>query len=607
MISKQQNKINFIFSILTLLIPIAVGMLLIKSGIGSPNDASRIATIQSIVEQHTLAIDKSILPLAVDIIKIDGKTYSDKPPMLAILGSGIYFIFYHLFHLNLSEHFKLIYYWLTFFLVTIPFGLICYTLDKLYKHQEMLLNHRIILFCSTWLGTLLLPFSVTFTNHLLAAATATIGLYFLLQSIKQNSRNFWQPLWLGFFSALTFTLDLPAGGLMLITFATIYFWKNHRVSDIIGYSIGMFPPLLIHCAVNYSLTGDLIPAYLHSQYYQYPGSVLVSEIGRKRLFGKTILGQYWHMLFGYRGLFLFSPILLFGFIECFKAFSKKYWTNNNHINLLRIAACIILFGTITAYAVQISDFGGTSYGLRWIITSIPLLIYFLGMYIRNNLGKIKQIILAICFVWSVLISFIGLYNPWSLNIISPIPFIDNLAYLSLDYFPNQQWFAETVLEKTSLEKGLAYYELGKYYFNRNMLNQAIPYYYKSIQNDPKHYLSYYHLVIVLDMVGKSAEAIPIYEKLIAIEPDNVGALNNFGISLIGNRQYSRAEAIYHRSIALDSTRPIAYYGLALALAEQNKLIEAQESCQTAIHLNPSFNPAKQLLTAIQNRQKYPKK
>jgi tetratricopeptide (TPR) repeat protein len=602
MIFPPLNKFNRIFAILTLLIPIILGMVIMKPGIGSPHDASRIATIQSIVEQHSFCIDKSILPLAVDIIKINGKTYSDKPPMLQLIGSGIYFGFYHLFHLDFTSHFRTVYFWLTFFLAVVPLGLICFILNQLFEQQGLPINIRIGLFLFTWLGTIMLPFSTTFTGHLLAAATTTLALYFLIQSFSKERDSFWNAFFIGLFASLTLTLDLPAGGLLLILFGLIYLFHHHRKTSVLGFIIGLLPPLIIHLSANYALTGDFIPAYLHPVYYQYPGSMLVSAIGKKRLFGKTIPMQYWHMLFGYRGIILFSPLLLFGLIECGKGFISKYWKSDRLINRLRIATLLIFFGTLTAYAIQISDFGGTSYGLRWIIAVIPLPIYFLGIYLKKSINILKMIILSICLIWSIIIAMIGLYNPWSLNIISPIPFLDNLAYLTLDHFPAQKWVAESILERTSLEKGLAYYELGKYYLNLDLPKSAIPYYYKSIEHDPTHALSYYHLGMALDKTGKPEAAIPIYEKLIRMEPDNVGALNNFGISLIKTGAFSRAESIYRQSISLDSTHYFSHFGLAIALFEEKKYKEAEKECNIALTQNPEFMPAKKLLFDIENNQ-----
>ena len=108
------------------------------------------------------------------------------------------------------------------------------------------------------------------------------------------------------------------------------------------------------------------------------------------------------------------------------------------------------------------------------------------------------------------------------------------------------------------------------------------------------------------MNGKSEEAIPIYEKLLEVEPNNIGALNNFGISLIKIGDFKHAEAIYRQSISLDSTRAIAHFGLAVSLFNQNMFKEAEQACQTAVALNPEFLPAIKLLNAIQDQQKHNK-
>lgn len=74
---------------------------------GSWNDASRLATVESLVDRHTFAIDDSIFvrpqppgqpggdetraPLVTqDKLFIAGRFYSDKPPVPALLMAGLY-------------------------------------------------------------------------------------------------------------------------------------------------------------------------------------------------------------------------------------------------------------------------------------------------------------------------------------------------------------------------------------------------------------------------------------------------------------------------------------------------------------------------------------
>jgi hypothetical protein len=62
--------------------------LLTRHGPVSWNDSSRMATIDSLVERHTFAIDGSSIQTG-DKYRYNGKFYSDKPAMLAVVGAGV--------------------------------------------------------------------------------------------------------------------------------------------------------------------------------------------------------------------------------------------------------------------------------------------------------------------------------------------------------------------------------------------------------------------------------------------------------------------------------------------------------------------------------------
>src|SRR5512133_2942209 len=53
----------------------------------SEGEKSRLATVQAMVERGTPAIDRSSpwLRNTTDRIKVNGRTYSDQPPMMALL------------------------------------------------------------------------------------------------------------------------------------------------------------------------------------------------------------------------------------------------------------------------------------------------------------------------------------------------------------------------------------------------------------------------------------------------------------------------------------------------------------------------------------------
>lgn len=62
-----------------------------KSSVETANDASRIATIESLVERGTLKIDDSNFIFSGDKAYINGHFYSDKSPLVSLIGAAIYY------------------------------------------------------------------------------------------------------------------------------------------------------------------------------------------------------------------------------------------------------------------------------------------------------------------------------------------------------------------------------------------------------------------------------------------------------------------------------------------------------------------------------------
>ncbi len=79
----------------------------------SANDRSRWCTVRALVEPDMrvegapYAIDKVIQDPnwdTIDMVKHDGHLYSSKPPLMATLMAGIYWIIYHVTGMSLATH-----------------------------------------------------------------------------------------------------------------------------------------------------------------------------------------------------------------------------------------------------------------------------------------------------------------------------------------------------------------------------------------------------------------------------------------------------------------------------------------------------------------------
>ena len=84
-----------------------------KRSVSSWNDASRMATIQALVEQGTLAIDDTMfVGLTSDIYLYQDHTYSSKPPALAVMG-GLVYVLLHLAGITFEQDPSLSYFLIT--------------------------------------------------------------------------------------------------------------------------------------------------------------------------------------------------------------------------------------------------------------------------------------------------------------------------------------------------------------------------------------------------------------------------------------------------------------------------------------------------------------
>ena len=74
-------------------------------------------------------------------------------------------------------------------------------------------------------------------------------------------------------------------------------------------------------------------------------------------------------------------------------------------------------------------------------------------------------------------------------------------------------------------------------------------------------------------VGKEIAA---YEGALELSPDNFTALNNLAFAYVNQRNFAKAEQLYQRAIAVDSTRFTAYAGILFVLAGERRDAEAMK-------------------------------
>ncbi len=386
-----------------------------KDGAGSWADASRLATIESIVERGTLSIDDSTYFWQGDKVRFDGQYYSHQPPMLALLGAGPYALLNGVFNLSIDS--AATYRILTLVLVGVPVLAGAYALARLLRGAGLSAAWTAVLTGLAAGGTILFPYALVLNQHGPAA-----GLVLLALLAIQRLR----PWTAGLLLSLACTIDLTAVFFALACAIPVFLHPGGGRAGAFGiarYALGALPPLALHLAINIRVAGDVRPFGLHTEAFRYPLSTfllqsLTGAVESHR--AGEVAGYIRTGLFGESGLFLYHPWLL-ACLVCFVA-ALPVWGRPSPF--ARGLLCAVLLGSLAVaayYFTQSKNLGGSAFGMRWFAVFAPTLALFAGAWIRQRerAGSpwrpptALASVLALLAVVSVAGAAFGAINPWA--------------------------------------------------------------------------------------------------------------------------------------------------------------------------------------------------
>lgn len=364
--------------IITVLFALAIAVQT-KTKPGSWNDISRIAAIESLVERGTWAMnDSPWFDLTQDKVFVNGEFYSDKMPLFSFFGAGAYVILHHVMGASLAPDCADVarfcaYYWLTIILVGIPATLMLWLFFRLARQKHVPLWAALV-GTMAFGGTMIFPYALVFNHHVPAAASLFASFFIL--STRANNRGSLDPAvsvgWMfaaGLLAALAISFDALAGIMAASLFGIML--ARYR-SQFPFFALGAAAPLVVTALLDYQIAQTLIPPYLITDGYNYPGSAFPATIG-----GNGTPDDYaayaFRMFLGGQGLFAFNPLLLF-------ALAGAIAVALNRQQPLWIEALFTTLGFVLLslyLAVGTGNFGGTAYGERWFIPAIPVLFSFI--------------------------------------------------------------------------------------------------------------------------------------------------------------------------------------------------------------------------------------
>lgn len=366
-------------------------------------DASRLGTIQAIVEQHNLSLDQTSYLWQGDKVRIGSHFYSHQPPMMALLGSLPYGIL-HSFGRAIDDPGT--YRILTLLLVGLPMLLGLAALGRIMRRFGATEGQAALLLLAAAFGTLAWPYSLVLNQHGLAAGLVMLAAEAVLYRRAALA---------GVLLALAATADLTA---IFFAFAMVIplVWSNEEderhfdFGAAIMYGLAALPILALHFGINRAIAGDFWPLALHKEGFSYPLSpfVLMNLTGG----GDTgpagsALAYTRGALIGESGLFSLSPVLLFALF-----FTRRAWRQTPIARPLLLA---LLLGSIAIASFYLStsrNFGGSAFGMRWFTVFAPLLLLIPAAANKGTSASWRAVFLPLL-LWSASASALGAVQPWS--------------------------------------------------------------------------------------------------------------------------------------------------------------------------------------------------
>jgi hypothetical protein len=385
----------------------------------SENERSRLATIEAIVEKHTLAIDKPLYFLPQNPISssVRGpeRHYSPQPPVMAAMLAGPYWLM-HKLGLSFESNPALSSYLLTLLGVTLPVagcaGLI-YRMGRLFELKR---PWRMMLAIAAVFASGLVSYATVLNSHAPAAffVLSACACFFHAGLTKQVVRSY---AWLGLAglcAALAATIDMAAVAYLILLVGIILAMRwpaTSRISGLMWYIAGALGPILLHAWLTVPITGDMRPGFLHAELAPPPREVVVTEPddGEQLTYAETVAMHLADGLLGPHGLLSHFPIVLFG-LAGIGAVLHRHWPLPTKV--LAMTSLFAALAIVIAYVTMGANWDQPMFSVRWFIVFMPLLVYWCGAWLRKPHPPIMWVAAGLLLAFSMLTTLLGATAPF---------------------------------------------------------------------------------------------------------------------------------------------------------------------------------------------------
>lgn len=395
----------------------------------SDDEQARLATIQAIVEQHTLQIQRTIFATR-DVVVIhdkDGqeKLYSDQSPVMAVLLSGPYWVM-HRAGLSFERNPVIAEYVLTLLGVTLPIAFAAGLLYRMARIFELRRPVRAGLALAVVIGSGWISYGTVLSAGAAAAALVVMGAACLVQasfSVKRGAAVAWVGVG-GLCTALAATYDLT--GLAFLVFLLPVLWtfqwrRVERFAAVGAYIVAAALPLLLYVALNRPITGDLRPGFLHTELPHETARLVATKppaITRWTDEDDEPL-TFWHSTWrdfvsflgafvGGHGLLTHFPVLVLGVFGVVNVLHRNWPASTKWLVCATLLAGLAI---VVGYTLQHADWNDAMFANRWFLVFLPLTLFWAGAWLRRPHLASTWVIAALLWSFSAFIALIGATDP----------------------------------------------------------------------------------------------------------------------------------------------------------------------------------------------------
>jgi hypothetical protein len=391
---------------------------------GSWNDGSRLATVESLVDRHTWAIDDSIFVrtpalddpavrvLTQDKLRVDGRFYSDKPPVPAVLLAGVYQLWRWSGGAAARQQPGRFCYWMTLASSGLAYVIAVTGIFLLGRTVRLPLPRRATLTASVALATIALPYARQVNSHVVLLAVAALLWLHALRDASGGGAPTRRLLVIGGLAGLAYGIDPAAGPLLLASALTLIAYRRRNARAVLLVGLAALPWVALHHVLNYAIGGTLAPANSVPAYLQWPGSPFdrgnMTGVWHHDGVGFVVYGLA--MLVGKRGFLLHDLPLLLAL-----AAGPMLWRRRPHETPELVGAVAWSVATWLAYAAASNNYSGECVSIRWFVPLLAPGYLVLAVALRER-PRLHAPLLVLSGWGAVLAAQMWWRGPWAARV-----------------------------------------------------------------------------------------------------------------------------------------------------------------------------------------------